>query len=81
MTERFRKKYVTDENGKHTAVVLNIKTFDELMEEIDELNCALGYNEAVKETEANIQKGNYLSLDEYIAKRKSRKVLKHKSKA
>ena len=38
MTYPIKRKYVMDENGKKTAVQLDVKTFDKLL---DDLHCAL----------------------------------------
>ncbi len=73
MTYPIQKKYLTDENGKKTAVQIDIKTFDKLVEELDELHCALGYEEAKAENAADIKKGNYTTIEDLIAKKKIRK--------
>ncbi|MEW5842277.1 MAG: hypothetical protein AB1775_03330 [Bacteroidota bacterium] len=80
MTEPIKKKYVIDAKGRKKAVILDIKIYEKLMDEIDELNCALGFDEAKKGNEMDLKKGNLITLDEFIAKRKSLKI-KRKIKA
>jgi len=74
MTEPIKKKYVIDSKGRRTAVILDMKIYEKLMDEIDELNCALGFDQAKKENEADLMKGNLITLDEFVAKRKARKI-------
>ena len=79
MTELIKKKFVTDANGKKTAVILEMKIFEKLIDEIDELNCALGYDQSKKENELDLKSGNSITLEELISKRKTRRM-KHKIK-
>lgn len=80
MTEQIKKKFVIDANGKKTAVILDLKIYEKLIDEIDELNCALGYDQAKKENELDLISGNSITLEEFISKRKARKI-KRKIKA
>jgi hypothetical protein len=80
MTELIKKKFVIDANGNKTAVILDMKIYEKLIDEIDELNCALGYDQAKKENELDLKSGNSIILEEFISKRKTRKM-KHKIKA
>ncbi|MBI5731221.1 MAG: hypothetical protein HY963_08795 [Ignavibacteriales bacterium] len=80
MTELIKKKFVIDANGKKTAVILDLKIYEKLIDEIDELNCALGYDQAKKENELDLISGNSITLEEFISKRKARKI-KRKIKA
>mgnify|MGYP001578309291 CR=1 FL=1 len=74
MTEPIKKKYVVDTNGNKTAVILDMKIYEKLIDEIDELNCALGYDQAKKENELDLKSGNSITLEEFISKRKTRKM-------
>lgn len=80
MTEPIKKKYVVDTNGNKTAVILDMKIYEKLIDKIDELNCALGYGQAKKENELDLKSGNSITLEEFISKRKTRKM-KRKIKA
>lgn len=71
MTKEIKKKYVIDENGKRAAVQLDIKTFDKLLDEIDDLYCALGYEEAKIENAEDIKNGNFKTIHEVIHKKRN----------
>ncbi len=77
MTYPIKRKYVMDENGKKTAVQLDVKTFDKLL---DDLHCALGYEEARKENSIDMKNGKYKTIQDIIKKRKdgTRKISKRK---
>ncbi len=80
MTEPIKKKYVIDSNGKKTAVILDMKIYEKLIDEIDELNCALGYDQAKRKNELDLKSGNSITLEEFISKKQTRKM-KHKIKS
>jgi PHD/YefM family antitoxin component YafN of YafNO toxin-antitoxin module len=61
-----QKQYLTDANGNKIAVVIDIDTYQKLMEEIDELYCLKGYERAVAETEPEIATGDYVTLEEFL---------------
>lgn len=73
MTEP-NKKYITDVKGNKTAVILDLKVYEQLVDEIDELNCALGYDQAKRENEKDILAGKFITLEDFIAKRHNRKT-------
>jgi hypothetical protein len=62
-----QEQYLTDANGNKIAVVIDIDTYQKLIEEIDELYCQKGYEQALAETEPEIAVGDYVTLDEYLA--------------
>jgi hypothetical protein len=62
-----QEQYLTDANGNKIAVVIDIDTYQKLIEEIDELYCQKEYEQAVVETEPEIAAGDYVTLDEYLA--------------
>ena len=47
---KLRQKYVVDETGKKTAVVLDIETYRQLLEHLEELEDALELDRAVRES-------------------------------
>lgn len=69
MTYPIKRKYVTDENGKKTAVQLDVKTFDKLLDELDDLHCALGYEVSRKENSGDLKNGKYKTIQEIIKKK------------
>ncbi len=44
-------RYVVDENGKRVAVLLDIKEYERMIEELEELEDIRAYDEAVAELE------------------------------
>ena len=75
-----KKQYLTDQSGKRVGVILDMKTFERIEDELDELACIRAYDKAKPETDAAIAKGDYMALDDYLAKRKSRKPSKRNSR-
>ncbi len=72
MSLELREQYLTDENGNRIAVVLDINTYKKLLDELDEYYCLKGYEQGVTETEPEITSGDYLTLEQYVANRKSK---------
>lgn len=64
------EQYLIDNNGNKIAVVIDIESYENLLEELDELRCQKGYEEGVVETETEIESGDYLTLDQYLLKYK-----------
>ncbi len=60
-------QYINDANGKKSLVVLPLKVFDEIMEELEEVEDLKLYAEA-KKTDT----GERILLTDYIKKRKSK---------
>ena len=65
------ERYLTDKEGNKIAVVLDIETYQNLLDELDELSCEKGYEQAVIETNTEIEREDYITLDEYITSRQS----------
>jgi hypothetical protein len=60
-------KYITDETGNKSAVILPIKEYDKLMEELEDMEDIRLYDEAKKTDD-----GSRITLDEYMKKRKAK---------
>lgn len=75
-----KKKYLTDEAGKRVGVIVDIDTFERIENELDELACIRAYDKAKPEGDAAVQRGEYVTLEEYLAKRKSKKRVKRSSR-
>lgn len=56
-------QYITDEEGKKISVVLPMDEFEQIMEDLDELEDIRLYDEAKKDDQP------YDSFDEYVKKR------------
>jgi hypothetical protein len=60
-------QYITNKKGKKTAVILSVKEYQHVIEELEELNDLRLYDEGKLCEEPPI------SLNEYVKKRKARK--------
>jgi len=49
---KLKQKYVVDETGKKTAVVLDIETYRQLLEHLEELEDALELDRAIRESKS-----------------------------
>ena len=61
-------QFITDNSGKKLAVVLPIKDYNKLIEELEDLEDLKAFDEAKKEDD-----GTRISLDDYVKNRKSKK--------
>ena len=59
-------QYITDEEGKKISVVIPLVEFEQMMEELDELDDIRLYDEAKKSTEPS------MPFDEYVKQRRSK---------
>lgn len=64
-----KPQYIKDSNGNNSMVVLSIKEFDSLMEELEELEDIKLYDQVKSE-----DKGERILFDDYLIKRKSKNV-------
>jgi len=64
-----KRQYVTDLAGKRVGVLLDLKTFQQVEEELDELACTRAYDAAKPGVDAAIRRGDYITIQEYVAKR------------
>lgn len=60
-------QFIKDSNGNNSMVVLSIKEFDSLMEELEELEDIKLYDQVKLE-----DKGERILFDDYLLKRKSK---------
>lgn len=67
------EQFLIDNQGNKIAVVLDIQTYQKILEDLDEFYCEKAYEQAVIETDQEIAQGEYLSLDEYMIQRKTKK--------
>lgn len=68
-----KRQYLTDQAGKRVGVLLDLKTFEQIEEELDELACIRAYDAAKPEVDAAMKRGDYMTIQEYIAKRAAKK--------
>ena len=60
-------QYITDDKGNKLSVVIPIKDYEQLMEELEELEDIRLYDEAKE------QEGESIPFEEYIKQREARK--------
>jgi len=63
-------QYLTDTEGNKIAVVLDLQTYQSLLEELDELRCQQGYQQALGETDPEMKAGDYVTLEQYLSSNK-----------
>ncbi len=69
-----RPQFITDIKGKRISVVLSIKEYDQLMEELDEKEDVRLYDEAKK-----TDNGERILFADYLKKRNSKNDIVHRS--
>ena len=72
MITNLQEKFLTDEQGNRIAVVLDIAIYEKLLEDLDEFYCEKGYEQAVKETDPEIENGDYLTLEDFMKQREEK---------
>lgn len=60
-------QYITDKNGKKTAVILKIKEYQKILEELEDIEDVALYDEAKKEDD-----GTRIELRKYLSDRKKK---------
>lgn len=78
MAARMKKQFITDDRGNRVAVVLDIKTYDEMQDAIDDYHCKRAYEKAKPSTDAEIAAGKYVTIEEYVTKRRTRQNVKRR---
>jgi len=72
MIANLQEKFLTDEQGNRIAVVLDIAVYEKLLEDLDEFYCEKDYEQAVKETDPEIENGDYLTLEDFMKQREEK---------
>ncbi len=62
-----QEQYITNAQGDRIAVILNIKAYQKLLDEMDEFLCWRGYQQAVEETDSELANGDFVTLDSNLA--------------
>lgn len=45
-TNRYEEKFITNEKGKRVGVIIDIKNYNKLIEDLEELDCIRAYDKA-----------------------------------
>lgn len=67
------EQFIIDQQGNKIAVVIDIETYQKILDDLDEFYCERAYEKAVAETNQEINQGEYLSLEEYMSQRNTQK--------
>ena len=59
------RQYVVDAEGNRVAVMLDIATYERLLEAAEETECVRAYDAAKPGVEAEMQAGEFTTLEEY----------------
>jgi len=60
-------QFLTDAKGKRTGVVLNLKTYQRLLEAEEELSDIQAYDSALPKVALELKAGRYTTLEHYRA--------------
>ena len=66
------QQYVTDAHGNRVAVMLDLATYEQLLEAADEASCVRAYDAAKPMVEAELKAGKFTTLKEYRGARAHR---------
>ena len=64
MTLSKKEQYIVDADGKRVAVLLDIATYDKLIEELEDIADVRAYREEKPIVDTEIAAGNYVTAEE-----------------
>ena len=67
-----KRQYLTNLAGKRVGVILDMKTFQKMQDELDDYYCKRAYDKAKPVTDAEIKRGEFATLDDLMARRRAR---------
>ena len=67
-----KKQFITDDSGKRVGVILDISTYRNMLDELDDYCCRKAYDRSKKETDREVKEGQYVTIEDYAAKRAKR---------
>lgn len=80
MIAQKKAQYITDHAGKRVGVVLDLKTFEKMGDELDDYYCKRAYEKAKPLTDGEIKRGEFMTIEELKARRRIRKIRSHNGK-
>ncbi len=60
------KRYITNLKGETTDVILDLKTFEKIQDDLEELYLIKEYDKAVKKTSGEFKKGEFSSWEDFL---------------
>lgn len=73
MIAQKKRQYVTDRHGKRVGVLLDVKTYEKMQDELDDYHSKRAYEKAKPLTDAELKRGEFVTLRELISRREKRK--------
>jgi len=68
-----RKRFIVDENGKPQSIILDIETYNHMLELIEDNEDVKEYKKAKPKVDASIKAGDYVTLKEFQKHRPQKK--------
>lgn len=81
MIPQRKKRYITDQASKRVGVVLDLPTFQKMEDELDDYYSRRAYDKAMPGTDAEIKRGDFVTIEEVISGRGERKTRRRNGKA
>jgi len=81
MIPQRKKRYITDQAGKRVGVVLDLPTFQKMEDELDDYYSKRAYEKAKPGTDAEIKRGDFVTIEEVISRHGERKTRRRNGKA
>ena len=70
MAKTKKRQYLVDSAGKPVAVVLDLKTFKKMEDDLDDYYCRKEYDRVKKATDDEVRSGKASTIEEYLSARK-----------
>ena len=67
------KRYITNRNGKATDVILDLKTFEKIQDDLEEFYLIKEYDKAVKKTNGEYKKGEFSNWEDFLKRQRKNK--------
>ena len=64
------RQYVVDQKGRRVGILLDVKTYEKLLESEEELKDIRAFDEAKNTVKLEVREGKAVTLQEYLRKRK-----------
>ncbi|MEO8211465.1 MAG: hypothetical protein ABI840_12975 [bacterium] len=68
------KRFITNRNGKATDIIIDIKTFEKIQDNLEEFYLIKEYDKSVKKTNEEFRRGEYITWEDFLKKRKKNRL-------
>lgn len=62
-----KEQFVIDKNGGRVGVLLDIKTYEKMLEDLEEPEDIRAYDQAKDKVQKEVKRGNFINLEDYRA--------------